>query len=116
MTVGEVDKLTRKIEANVYRQTGVILTAIGVYSYNTGDTAAAKIQNAVREKVMSHEWAVQFHGFYVDVEAKEMRFDVVMSFDIAPKEGVRMLQEEMRRLYPDYAVQIVPDVDVSVSE
>ncbi|MBQ7652449.1 MAG: cation transporter [Victivallales bacterium] len=116
MTVGEVDKLTRKIEANVYRQTGVILTAIGVYSYNTGDTAAAKIQNAVREKVMSHEWAVQFHGFYVDVEAKEMRFDVVMSFDIAPKEGVRILQEEMRRLYPDYAVQIVPDVDVSVSE
>ena len=26
------------------------------------------------------------------------------------------VSEEMRRLYPDYAVQIVPDVDVSVSE
>ena len=116
MTVGEVDKLTRKVEADVYKQTGVILTGIGVYSYNTGDTEATKIQNAVSEKVLSHEWALQFHGFYVDVEAKEMRFDVVLSFDIAPTEGIRILQEEMKQLYPEYDILIVPDVDFAVSE
>ena len=42
-----------------------------------------------------------------------MRFDVVMSFDIYPKEGLRILQEEMKRDYPEYEVQILPDVDIS---
>ena len=42
-----------------------------------------------------------------------MRFDVVMSFDINPKEGLRILQEEMKRDYLEYEVQILPDVDIS---
>ena len=47
---------------------------------------------------------------------KEMRFNVVFSFDIAPKEGSTILYEEMRKAYPDYTLQIVPDVDVSASD
>ena len=42
-----------------------------------------------------------------------MRFDVVMSFDIDPKEGLQILQEEMKRDYPEYEVLILPDVDIS---
>lgn len=113
MSVREVDKLTRKLESKVYRETGVILVGVGVYSYNTGDGEAARLQNEVREKVMSHDWALQFHGFYLDTEAKDMRFDVVMSFDIDPKDGLNTLYEEMKRDYPDYTVQIAPDVDIS---
>ncbi|MCR4574859.1 MAG: cation diffusion facilitator family transporter [Lentisphaeria bacterium] len=116
MTVEEVDRLTRKVEVKVFRETGVILTGVGVYSQNTGDGEAARILEDVREKVMAHEWALGFHGFHLDAESMEMRFDVVMSFDIAAKEGVRILQEEMKPLYPGYAILIVPDVDVSVSE
>ena len=37
MTVAEVDKLTRLREARVYRETGVILTGVCVYSSNTSD-------------------------------------------------------------------------------
>ena len=113
MTAKEIDKLTRKLEAKVYKETGIILTGVGLYSYNTGDSEAAKIQNNVREKVLSHEWALQFHGFYLDIEAKEMRFDVVMSFDIKPKEGLKILYEEINQAYPEYNVQIAPDVDIS---
>ena len=113
MTVEEVDRLTRKVEGKVYRETGVILAGIGVYSYNTGDNEAASIFKDVQDKVLSHDWAVQMHGFHVDVPAKEMRFDVVMSFDIRPKEGVEVLLKEMGQAYPDYAIQIIPDVDVS---
>ena len=36
MTVREVDRLTRKLEARVYKETGVIMTGVGLYSYNTG--------------------------------------------------------------------------------
>jgi len=113
MSVKEVDKLTRKLEAKVYRETGVILVGVGLYSYNTGDSEAAKIQNDVTEKVMAHSFALQIHGFYIDTEAKDMRFDVVMSFDIDPKEGLKTLFGEMKQTYPDYTIQIAPDVDVS---
>ena len=113
MCVKEVDKLTRKLETKVYRETDVILTGVGVYSYNTGKDEAARIQNAVREKVLAHDWALQFHGFYLDAETREMRFDVVMSFDIDPKEGLQILYCELEQAYPDYTILIVPDVDVS---
>ena len=113
MTVEEVDVLSRKLEAEVYAETGVILTGIGVYSYNTEDSEAAAIRNTVQEKVLSHDWALQLHGFHVDTEAKAMEFDVVMSFDIDARRGLDILGEEIRALYPDYSVSITPDVDMT---
>ena len=113
MTVEEVDRLTRRLERRVYGETGVILVGVGVYSCNTKDNEAARIFKDVRDKVLSHEWALQVHGFHVDVPEKEMRFDVVMSFDIRPQEGIEILRREIGQAYPDYAVLIIPDVDVS---
>ncbi|MBQ1742675.1 MAG: cation transporter, partial [Oscillospiraceae bacterium] len=63
--------------------------------------------------VLSHDWALQMHGFYVDTEKKTMRFDVVLSFDVDRKEALETLQREVRALYPDYNAMIVPDVDVT---
>lgn len=74
---------------------------------------AARIFEDVRNRVLAHEWALQVHGFHVDVPAKEMRLDVVMSFDIRPKEGVEIIRKEIGEAYPDYAFLIIPDVDVS---
>ncbi len=116
MTVREVDRLTRRLEAKVYKETGVILVGVGLYSYNTGSDEAARLQNDVRERVLVHDWALQLHGFYVDTQAKEMTFDVVMSFDIVPAEGLEILYEELGKAYPDYRISIVPDVDVSTSD
>ena len=116
MTVREVDSLTRKLEAKVYKETGVILVGVGLYSYNTGDSEAAKLQNKVHKKVLAHDWAIQLHGFYVDMETKDMRFDVVMSFDIRPKEGLEILSREMHQDFPEYHVMITPDIDVSTTE
>jgi cation diffusion facilitator family transporter len=113
MTVEEVDVLTRRLQEKVYHKTGVILTGVGVYSYNTSNDEAATIRNKVMETVMSHDWALQFHGFFVDVEKKEMRFDVVMSFDINRKEGLSIIKEEIKKLYPDYNIQVFPDIDIS---
>ena len=116
MTVKEVDRLTRKLEAKVLKETGVILTGVGLYSYHTGNDEIAIIQNNVQEKVLAHDWAVQLHGFYLDMETKEMSFDVVMSFDIRPKEGLKILYKEMQESYPDYKITISPDVDVSTTD
>ena len=113
MTVDEVDVLTRKIQLKVYQETGVILTGIGVYSYNTSNDEAAEIRNTVQHTILSHDWALQMHGFYVDTINKTMRFDVVVSFDIDHKEALDIMTGEVKKLYPDYDVQIIPDVDVT---
>lgn len=113
MTTREFDKLTRKLERKIYKETGVVLAGVGLYSYNTGSNEAADIQKDVHERVMAHDWAVQLHGFYVDTETKEMTFDVVMSFDIRPREGLQIIYNEVKEAYPEYSIQIAPDVDVS---
>ena len=113
MTVEEVDRLTRRVQAKVFRETGVILTGVGVYSYNTGSDDVAAIRNAVQEKVMAHDWALQIHGFHVNPETKELRFDVVTSFDVDPKEAIGTLQEEVQAICPDYTVMITRDVDIA---
>ncbi|MBQ8980418.1 MAG: cation transporter [Eubacterium sp.] len=111
MTVDEVDKLTRRVQAKVYAETGVILTGVGVYSFNTVNDEAAQIRNKVLETVMAHDWALQLHGFYADTENKTLRFDVVVSFDIDEKEAIAILTDEVQKLYPDYKLMIVPDID-----
>lgn len=111
MAVDEVDELTRRVQAKVFLETGVILTGVGVYSYNTSDDEAAKIRNAVQKTVMGHEWALQLHGFYADVQRKTLRFDVVLSFEVDRAEALQTLTEEVQTLYPDYALQIIPDID-----
>ena len=113
LNVDDVDRITRKIQTDVYRKTGIILTGIGVYSYNTSDDAAAHMRNEIQKTVMSHDWALQIHGFYADIEKKTIRFDVVVSFDVDRKEAIETLYGEISRLYPDYDLLIIPDVDVA---
>ncbi|MBQ1631380.1 MAG: cation transporter [Clostridia bacterium] len=113
LTVDDVDRITRKIQVDVYQKTGVILTGIGVYSYNTSNDEAAQMRNKVQETVLSHEWALQMHGFYADTEKKTARFDVVMSFDVDRKEALETMFKEICGMYPDYEIVIVPDVDVA---
>lgn len=112
MTVDEVDVLTRRIEAKVYQQSGVILTGVGVYSHNTSNEEVAVIKNTVKEKVLSFDWALQMHGFYVDMEEKSIRLDVVISFDIEKEKALSILTESIRQLYPTYSIKITTDLDV----
>lgn len=113
MTVEEVDTITRRVQQKVYKGTGVIITGVGVYSYNTKDQEAAKIRNTVIETVLQHEWALQVHAFNADTKKKKMRFDVVFSFDIDPRQGYEVIMKEIRRLYPDYAITITSDIDIA---
>ncbi len=112
-TVDEVDVLTRKLQLKVFRETGVILTGIGVYSYNTSNAEAAEIRNAVQKTILSNEWALQMHGFYADTVNKTLRFDVVLSFDIESEEALGIMQKQVQDLYPEYEITIFPDVDVT---
>ena len=113
MTVEQVDELTRRVEAKVFKETGVALTGVGVYSYNTKDDEAAHIRTKVSEIVTSHDYAIQMHGFYVDMKEKTMRFDMVISFEKNAKEALSEVYTEVKKAFPDYQIEITPDRDIS---
>ena len=113
MTVEQVDELTRRVENKVYAETGVALVGVGVYSYNTKNDEAAKIRTKVSEIVTLHDYVIQMHGFYIDIEAKKMRFDMVLSFDIEAEEAVKQVGTELAEAFPDYQIDITPDRDIS---
>lgn len=111
MTVDEVDLLTRKLQRRIYKETGVVLAGVSVYSYNTKNEFAAKMREEIQKTVLAHEWALQIHGFYL--ENKTIRFDVVLSFDVSPEEALNILIRDIKNLYPDYTVQILYDIDIT---
>ena len=113
LTAVQIDNLSRRAQLLVMRQTGVILTAVGIYSYNTMSGYSGIIYNNIRDKVLAHDWALEVHGFFLDEESGSIRFDVVMSFDIPHEEGLKILYSEMDELFPEYRFFIVADVDVS---
>ena len=113
MTVEQVDRLTHRIHEKVFKATGVHLSGVTVYSYNTRDPEAAQMREQVSQLVMKHPWALQVHGFYVDRTKKTMRFDVVVTFGRDREPLIQELQQEITRLYPDYQVSVDIDLDIS---
>lgn len=112
MQVDQVDELTRKLQYEIYKKTGIILIALGIYSFNTKNKQASEIRNTVEKEILKNNWALQVHGFYADTRTKTMRFDVVLSFDIKAEEAIKNIKKEIKKLYPDYTIQIVADLDL----
>ncbi len=113
LTAGQIDVMSRNIQEKVYNETSVILTAIGIYSRNTGDNEAANIRRDIRKLVMSHEGLLQFHGFYIDTEKKTMSFDIIIDFSANRKELYSHIMNEVKEKYPDYTVRIALDTDIT---
>ena len=112
MKASEIDELTRKIQRAVYEASGVLIEAVGIYSYNTDDSAA-EIRREITEIVMEHEHVLQMHGFYVDQEKKAIRFDIVLDFARERSAVYHHIADEIREKYPDYTFQIIMDTDFS---
>ncbi len=109
-----LDRLTRRVTAEVLKKHEVLLTGIGVYSFNTKDPEAIAAREKVRSIVLSHEHALQMHGFYMDPEEKQLRFDVVVSFDAKDRSAVtRAVCEDVQKEFPGYHLQVTMDIDFS---
>ncbi len=116
LSADDLDRLIREITMDVYHKHDVILTAIGVYSLNTSDPKAVKDRAEVSKLVMSQQHVLQMHGFYIDYQRKELRFDIVVSFDAPERQKVyEAVVEKVREKYPDFSLQVVMDTDFSES-
>lgn len=108
-----IDSLTRRIQERIYKEYGVILTAIGIYAISEDESEQSVIRRQVYEIVMSNDGALQFHGFYLDEEAKKIIFDVVLSFDCDREKTVDEIKRELYKLYPEFEISITVDLDIS---
>ncbi|MCR5329280.1 MAG: cation diffusion facilitator family transporter [Saccharofermentans sp.] len=114
MTADKIDSLTRRINEKVYKDTGIVLTAVGVYSSNTSNEKLMKMRNEITELVVDHQHILQLHGFYVDEEKKRITFDVVVDFDEKDREGlVEHIIGDVKEALPEYEVQVAIDSDIS---
>ena len=117
MTAQEIDTLVRRITAAVYEKSGVLLTAVGIYSVNTQDKRIVAMRDAIQKIAFRHRNVMQLHGFYVNEETKTIQFDVVIGFEERDKAGLlRSIAEEAGAAYPDYRICPSLDRDFSLSE
>ena len=112
----ELDELIREITLEVYKKHQVILTAIGVYSVNTQDENIMDMRQKIHDAVFAVPHVMQLHGFYVNEDKKTIRFDLIVSFDSPDrKKTYADAVGAVRKLYPDYTLQITMDTDFSES-
>ncbi len=114
MTAYELDILERDIAEAVIEKHGVILAGISVYSVNTRDDKAAEILDDIRRNVMSHEFILQLHGFFIDIEKKTIRFDIIIDFACPDRDSLyRHIVGDIQEKYPEYSINVTLDVDAS---
>lgn len=114
MTAHQIDALTRSITEKVYLDTGIILTAVGIYSNNSSDEHLMKMRTEIAGLVVDHKHILQIHGFYVDEERKKIVFDVVVDFEEQDREGlIAHIVGDVKEALPGYDVQVTIDNDIS---
>ncbi len=114
MTAAQLDKLERAITKKVLADTGVSITGISVYSMNKTNQRITEAQMEVKKIISHYDYVMSMHGFYVDHDDKEIKFDVVIDFEAPNKREIqRKIAEEVNQRYKDYSVQVNIDFDYS---
>lgn len=113
-TAGQLDELQRHLMKAAYDKNNIILAGISVYARNSKDDRAKQDFEKVRHLVMSHKYVLQMHGFYINYEEKIMNFDIILDFDSPSRNEEYMhILSDVQEAFPDFAIGITLDLDVS---
>ncbi|MCR5214778.1 MAG: cation diffusion facilitator family transporter [Eubacterium sp.] len=114
LDIKELDMLERRISEKVYADTGVTMAGLSIYSYNTKNKDAERLQKEIKEKVLKHEHVLQLHGFYLEEDTNTIRFDIVVGFETSDRRGVfNDVVKGLEEAYPDYKFSVALDQDIS---
>lgn len=114
LSAEEIDMMEREVANNVFQDTGVIITAVGVYSRNTQNNQAAMLRTEITRCVASHDHVLQVHGFHLDESRKTIHFDVVVDFAVPDRDALfRQIVSEVEKLHPEYTFQVTLDSDIT---
>ena len=113
-TADKIDEITRQIQDRVYEEHNIAIVSIGIYSVNTKNENIAEVRNKIAKVVAEHKEVLQMHGFFIDFDKKDIRFDLVMDFVPGMHDIFKTTLKEIQELYPDY--RIAANMDVSYSD
>ena len=114
MNAVQIDRIEREIAKKVFIEKGISMTGISIYSSNTNDEAAKEAHLKIRELIKDYPDVLSTHGFYMNSETKEIRFDLVLNIEAKNKfETYAAVLKRARELYPDYDVDIQIDYNFS---
>ncbi|MEE0857579.1 MAG: cation diffusion facilitator family transporter [Ruminococcus sp.] len=113
LTANEIDVMERRIAGNVYQKHGVLMAGIGIYSVNHDNEEIGEMRKTISEIIMSHEGALQTHGFFVDMENKTINFDVIIDYGFDKREELfEHIYDDVRKAYPEYEIFMNLDIDI----
>lgn len=114
MSAVDIDILTRRITHKVYKKTGVIVAAVGIYSMNSNDKVAMGIKKRIEEILIDYPEVLSTHGFYVNHEERTINIDLVISFDASSRIDIfGEIARELKNEFSGYKVYAVMDSDIS---
>lgn len=115
LTAREIDTLTRTVQLAVMQEQGIVLHTIGIYSANASDGGdVGTIRALLLRLADENPYVLQVHGFYANVEDKEVTFDLVVSWDAPNRHAViDDVLAQMQREFPDYQFRAQLDADMS---
>ena len=112
MTAGELHRLTRTIELDIYQKLGIILT-LGIYAANDGKEYQ-HMRSYLVSVLKNYPSILQMHGFYVDETSKVISFDLIFDFSYEKtEEAIEEIRQAMEKKYPGYQILIIQDSDIS---
>ena len=113
-TADKIDEITREIQDRVYLEHNVSIISIGIYSINTKNDKITEVRNNVRKIVSSFDHVLQMHGFFIDFEKKNIRFDLVVDFVPNKTDVFNNAINAVKEAYPDY--DVIANMDISYSD
>lgn len=112
LTAIKIDEITREITDKVYEKEGVIMTGVGIYAKTTENQKNTQILESIRRATHKHKHILQIHGFYVNVEKKIIRFDMIVGFEEKNREALyEQVLDDVRRACEGFEIQIMMDVN-----
>lgn len=113
-TADQIDKLTRQIKMKIQESFHITIEAVGIYAVNTQNEEISRMREKIRAYACSRNYVLQMHGFYVDLEKKEIRFDLLLDYKVPDRERVYAdMMDYLRVNFPEYDAEIAFDMDIT---
>ncbi|MDO4690615.1 MAG: cation diffusion facilitator family transporter [Fusobacterium sp.] len=115
MTADKIDVLERNIVDNILAKYGIFLTGISIYSINTKNPEIAEMHLNILKIAMNFDGVLQFHAFYVDLDLKTIRFDIILDFSVSDKRKLHSeIKEAVKKVYPDFKIYIRTEINTDI--
>ena len=113
-TAVEIDRLQWKISKAVFAEYGIIMSAVGVYPTNTGNSTVGTVKKQIREYLLQFPEILEMHGLYLDEEEKTLRLDIIIDFSAEDRLSLyNKIKAEIAEMFPEYKTFVQLDLDVS---